>query len=367
MMTHINESSYINAFNCIPGIGPQKLYKLSQYFDSFASAWHADAHNLSSCGFSHKLVDTVIKYRMSIDVAHEWQKCIDHEITLISIFDAQFPKKLKTITNPPFCLYVRGNIDALVIPSVAIVGSRKVSEYGTHATHTLAGDIARADISIVSGLALGTDAHAHKAALENAGVTVAVLGGGIDDRTITPHSHITLAQRIIKSGGALVSEYPCGTEPHRGTFPQRNRIMAGLTDATIIIEAAQKSGTLITAAYAQKYKRTLFVVPGSIFSENARGSNMLIRDNHAQIVLSSADVLSLFHKKQPHNDTHLSFKDKNQETIYHIMTKSPDGIHINQLIKKSTLDTTSISSTLTMLEIDGIIKNIGNQIYIVQK
>lgn len=355
---------YINAFNQIPGIGPQKLYKLSDHFNAFSDAWDADVDELITAGLSQKLAETIRDTRTSIEPAAQWQRCADENISLISVFDDVFPEKLKKISNPPFCLYVRGNTDALNTKSVAIVGSRKISTYGTQATTSITRDIALSDITIISGLALGTDALTHRTTLESGGTTVAVLGGGINDAVITPRSHINLAKDILESGGAVISEYPVDTEPHRGTFPARNRIMAGLADATIIIEAAKKSGTLITAECAQKFDRPLFALPGSIFTENAFGPNMLIRDASATPLLSSTDILDLFHKKQPTSTQTATFTDKNQETLYGIIKKHSDGVHVNQLIKTSSLDATTISSTLTMMEIDGVVKNTGNQTYV---
>ena len=361
------DTQYINAFNHISGIGPQKLFKIAHFFNSFESAWHADEKQLISAGLSPTLTKGVIDHRKNIDVKREWQKCIDENIDLISVLNDFFPEKFKNMQNPPFCLYVRGNIDALHKPSVAIVGSRKISKYGTHATTAFANSIAKEDVVIVSGLALGTDAIAHKGALEAHGKTVAVLAGGIDDATITPHSHLSLSQEIVTNGGTLISEYPIGTEPHRGTFPTRNRLMAMLADAVIVIEATKKSGTLITAEYAKKYDRPLFALPGSIFSDNALGPNMLIQSGCAKPILASNDVLSLFDKKESASKELLTFTDKNHETIYKIISKHPEGIQVNKLIKESNLDTNTISSTLTLLEIDNIVQNIGNQTYITKK
>lgn len=366
-MSQSQDYQFINAFNIIPGIGPKKLYTLSHHFDSFADAWHADEKSLCAAGFAPELVENITLHQSTIDPQKEWKKCTDEKISLLTAHDDAFPHKLRDISSPPFCLYVRGNINELNTPSVAIVGSRKITAYGIHATRTLAADIARSGISIVSGLALGTDSIAHKVALDHQGTTIAVLGGGIDNATITPRSHIGLAHEIIKNNGILISEYPTGTAPSRGTFPARNRIMAGITDATIIIEAAHGSGTLITADYAHKYKRTLFALPGSIFSDNSLGPNMLIKDGIAQPILSSADIIKLFHKKQPAKKNKISLDDKDQEKIYKVIAQNHDGIQINKIIKETSLDTRTVSGAITLMEIDGAIKNIGNQTYIIQK
>lgn len=367
-MAQHNDHIYINAFNHISGIGPQKLHRIANVFETFKDAWNADIKTLQKSGLSHKIIQNINEQRKIIDLHTLWDQLTIHNITLITIHDKNFPKKLTTIIQPPFCLYVRGNIGALQLPSVTIVGSRKISDYGTHATNVFAGDIAHADITIISGLALGTDGLAHRAALNNNKTTIAVLGSGIDDTTITPRTHINLAREILQKNGTIISEYPPGAQPNRGTFPARNRLMVGLADATVIIEATEKSGTLITATYAHKNKRPLFALPGSIFSTNSLGPNQLIQSGKAHALLCSDDILRLFHvNRSPKHKITPHFTDEHQKLLHHILTKNSDGMQINHLIKKSGFDTTTVSSALTIMEIQGIVKNIGNQTYIAQQ
>ncbi len=372
-MSTINaQYAYINAFNLIPGIGPQKLHLISKHFNNFEKAWTADKTELISAKIPIKLADNIIVEREKINIKSEWQKIQDANIKIVTINDSLFPNNLKTITSPPFLLYVRGNIDLLNSQSVAVVGSRKISDYGKHAMTSIINDIAQFGVTIVSGLALGTDALAHREALDIGGATIAVLGGGIDDATITPRSHINLAKQILDNDGAIISEYPIGTQPSRGTFPARNRIMAGLADATIIIEATKKSGTLITASHAHKFGRKLFALPGSIFATNSLGPNILIRDKKATALLCSDDILCIFKdtlkgtQKNNKNKT-IQFENQIQERLFKTIKKHSEGIQINKIIKEINLDATTISSELTMMEIDGLIKNIGNQVYIVIK
>lgn len=358
---------YINAFNMIPGIGAQKLFFLSNYFSSFEKAWHAPTEELALAGFSAKLLSATLLHRARIDPITLWEKMTQANIQLLVFSDPHFPKKLKEIPQPPFCLYVRGNIPALSTPSIAIVGSRKISEYGLRATTLLTGEIARSGITILSGLALGTDALAHRTTVENNGTTIAIVAGGVDDASLAPRSHLPLAHKILKNNGTIISEYPIGTRPSRGTFPARNRLMAGLSDATLVIEAAKDSGTLITAAYAHTYNKKTFVLPGSIFSSQTAGSNELIRGGTAMPLFASTDILMLFHKKHipfPIIEKEHIFSHPDHKTVYN-MIASHDGIPINQIIKKTNLDTTTVSTALTMLEIDGIVKNVGNQTYVV--
>lgn len=361
------DHAYINAFNLIPGIGAQKLFFLSNYFDSFEKAWHAPAEELAKAGFSAKLLSATLLHRTHIDPIALWEHMTRSHTELFVFSDQRFPKKLKEIPQPPFCLYVRGNIPALSTPSVTIVGSRKISEYGLRATTLLTSEITRGGITILSGLALGTDALAHRTALENNGTTIAVLAGGVDDASLAPRSHLSLAQKILDHNGALISEYPIGTKPSRGTFPARNRLMAGLADVTLIIEAAKDSGTLITAAYAHMYNKKTFALPGSIFSPQAAGSNELIRNSTAMPLFTSTDILTFFHEK--HDFLSISQKERtfshpDHKTVYNVIA-SHDGISINHIIKKTGFDTTTVSTALTILEIDGVVKNIGSQTYVV--
>ncbi len=371
MSTKSNDYIYINAFNLISGIGPKKLYLIAEYFDTFEYAWKSTPKNLADAGLSKKLIQDIIDQRQNINPTTEFKKLQDADIQITTIQDKYFPKNLKTITSPPFLLYVRGNLDALKSPSIAVVGSRKISDYGKHVISSIISNVARSGITIVSGLALGTDAQAHRQALESTGKTIAVLGGGIDDATITPRSHINLAKQILDSDGTIISEYPLGTQPNRGTFPARNRIMAGLSDATVIIEAIQKSGTLITASHAYKFGKKLFALPGSIFATNSAGPNMLIRDKNATPLLCADDILNIFSALGEKNSAKSSGQaclsttlSENQQTLYETIKKHPEGVQINIISKQTKLDTSTISSELTMMEIDGLVKNIGNQTYI---
>lgn len=359
------ENIYINAWNMIPGIGAHKLFTIAQNCDSFASAWHMDTDELAKIGLNEKTLESISAARSKINPHIAWQILIQQNTSLITFDHADYPYNLSLISNPPFCLYVRGAVDCLSKHAVAIVGARKISEYGKRATITFASDMARNGITVISGLALGTDAIAHRTTLDHGGATIAILAGGIDDATIAPHSHISLAHDILRNGGAIISEYPPMTQPHRGTFPARNRLMAALADATIIIEAAEKSGTLITAQHARTYHKKIFALPGSIFAENAVGPNCLIRDGYASPLLTSEDILATFAIQKPlliKKD--IVFSDPTQHMLYDLIKKHEEGIQINHLIKESSLSATIVSGVLTILEIDGHIKNIGNQTYI---
>lgn len=212
-------------------------------------------------------------------------------IKAITIKDPEYPKLLKETFNPPTNMYVRGNYKILNKPGIAIVGTRKNTAYGERATDNIAGELAKSGFVIISGLALGIDTIAHKSALKNNGVTIAVLGSSIDGQSIYPKENLKLAEEIIASGGAVISEYPSPTPPTKYTFPQRNRIVSGLSEATLVIEAPERSGALITARYALEQNREVFAVPGDIFSENSIGTNNLIKQG-AKPITSAKEIIS---------------------------------------------------------------------------
>jgi DNA processing protein len=211
------------------------------------------------------------------------------KIKQISVKNNLYPTCLKSINNPPVTLYFQGKI----LPKencFAIVGARHCSGYGKQVALKISKDLAESGLTIVSGLALGIDTLAHLAAVERGLRTIAVLGTGLDEKSIYPKSNIELSKRILRTGGCLISEYPSGTKGAKFTFPQRNRIISGLSMGVLVIEAKIKSGALITAQWARKQGRKVFVIPGSIFSLNSRGCHYLIKKG-AKLVENANDIL----------------------------------------------------------------------------
>ena len=198
-----------------------------------------------------------------------------NNIDIISIEDKQYPNILKEIYDPPICLYIRGNNEILNNESISIVGCRKATDYGRKVARDFAYNISKRDINIISGLAIGIDSEAHLGAVEANKKTIAVLGNGLD--TIYPKENINLSQKILDSGGAIISEYPLGIKPKKENFPARNRIISGMSNGLLVVEAKEKSGTLITVDFALEQGRDVFVVPGNIVSENSVGTNDLIK------------------------------------------------------------------------------------------
>ncbi len=267
----------------------------------------------------------------------------------------KFLQRLSAIDKSPKSLYFIGNLPKTEVKAVAIVGSRKPTSYGKEVAERLAFDLARAGIIIISGLALGIDGIAHKAALEAKGTAIAVLGNGLD--TIYPSSHRNLAQKIIENGGALLSEYKPGTPALPHQFLERNRIVSGLSQAVIVVEAAIRSGTLSTATHALNQGKEIFAVPGNITSPLSAGCNTLIRQG-AIPVTSSEDILEVIAPENKLKQTQLTLGDTPEEvTILKLLTSGMrDG---EELLVSSKLSAPIFNQTLSMLEIKGSIKALG--------
>lgn len=259
------------------------------------------------------------------------------------------------IAKFPKSLYFIGTLPEDHVPTVSIIGTRKPTRYGEEVGYRLAYDLAKQGVAIVSGLALGMDAIAHRAALDAGGITIAVLPGGLD--SIYPKTNATLARRIVASGGALITEYPAATDIHAGNFIARNRIVAAVADGVLVVEAAVKSGTVHTAGFALDYGRPVMAVPGNITSPMSSGTNNLITTG-ARLITSVADVLDEIGVRTPRRQAVLPMGDNAQETV--ILQLIGRGVQDGEeLQKQSELSAAVFSQTLTMLEITQKIRPLG--------
>ncbi len=284
---------------------------------------------------------------------------MNEDIKEIKLSDSSFPSILKEIAKPPKQLFVRGEILPCDKVAIAIVGSRKHTSYGKQVAYDFAYDLAKNGITIVSGLALGIDSEAHKGALDAGGRTIAVLGSGIDEKSIYPYSHKSLAEQIILNG-ALISEYEPGTPALPYQFPERNRIVSGLSVGVLIVEAKEKSGSLITARLALEQNKDVFAIPGQIFSPMSKGTNKLIQQG-AKLVLKPEDILEELEfsgikiKKEEEDFS------KDEKNILKLLKN--EELHTNEIIKISKMPANSVLTNITILEMKGAIKNIGENIY----
>ena len=286
------------------------------------------------------------------------------DIKTIAITDNQYPSLLKQINDPPKTLYYRGDISiAHQQHIIAIVGSRKINTYGNQALKKIAEPLPSQNIIIVSGLAYGVDSLAHKICVSQKKPTIAVLGTGIDDASIYPSSNRTLANNIIATGGLLLSEYPPGTRGQKYHFPARNRIIAGLSTLTIVVQARKKSGSLITSRLATEYNRDVGVVPGPITDPLSEGTNHLLTQG-AYPILESTNITELLGIEQIENQPTLPLQNftPDQEKILQLLSNEP--IHTSHIIEKSQIPIHQLNVILTELELIGYIQNTGNMKYI---
>ncbi|MFA4945423.1 MAG: DNA-processing protein DprA [Lentisphaeria bacterium] len=277
--------------NCLPGIGPARVTRLLMGFGEPAAILRASAGELTAVpGIGEVLARTIAGWEKTVDLQRELGLAERAGVRILTRQDAEYPRRLTEIHDPPLCLYVRGPEGALdrLDRSLAIVGSRHTTPYGCLMAETLATAAAQAGWSVVSGLARGIDTVAHQAVVNAHGCTVAVLGSGLG--RIYPQENLNLARRLVEEGGALVSEFPMAYPADKGTFPMRNRLIAGMTLGTVVVEAGLQSGSLITAGQALEQGRAVFAVPGRVDNPQARGCHALLKDG-ARLVESFSDVL----------------------------------------------------------------------------
>ncbi|MBX4211499.1 MAG: DNA-processing protein DprA [Candidatus Yanofskybacteria bacterium] len=284
-----------------------------------------------------------------------------YPIQLLPETDPHYPALLKEITAPP-PLYCRGDITLLTSPCFAVVGTRQITSYGQEATQHIVRELVRSGLTIVSGLAFGIDSVAHQTTLECGGKTIAVLGSAIDDAGISPRTQLTLARKILAQGGLIISEYPVGSQVHKGTFPTRNRIVSGLSRGVLVVEANEKSGALITAQWALEQNRDVFAVPGSIFWPRSVGPNALIKKG-AKPVLNAQDILEEYPDFQPQMQAHLlpELNPLEQQIITALQEKGPS--FIDTIMHQVNAEASAVIATVSILEIKGLVKHTGNQTY----
>lgn len=284
-------------------------------------------------------------------------------ISLITIEDAQYPSALKTISDPPVFLYYKGSLDILNQPCIGCVGTREISNYGKRVTEEFVPAFVRSGMVVVSGLAKGIDTQCALESLHSGGKTVAVVGHGLG--TMYPKANEKLADRIVQEGGLILSEFPLDQHPDRHTFPARNRIIAGLSLGTVVLEAGEGSGALITADLALEYSREVFAVPGQIFDPNYIGCHKLLAQGRAQLVTSPDDVCKAIGiVASAHTEARPAYtpQDEHEQAVYSALTTMPQSA--SDLVEKAQVDAAIITAKLTMLELQGAAKNTGNGMWV---
>lgn len=364
----MDENFYLYNLHTIPALGPRGIERLLDAFPSPRAMWEAEGDELHRAGIKREKIPEILFAKRNINI-EQGRRLLEKEgIRVISIKDAEYPALLKTISSPPPLLYVKGEMPESNELTLAVVGTRMCSAYGREVTEPLVRDLVLSGFTIVSGMAKGIDTIAHHTVLEENGKTIAVLGSGIDEKSLYPSQNRHLAKRIVTKG-AVLSEFVPGTMPLPEYFPQRNRVIAGLAKGVLVVEAPEKSGALITARFAIDEGREVFAVPGHIFSKNSAGTHRLIQMG-AKLVRGINDILEELHvegRTVPSSASLVSFASLDEKQLMAVFKNQETPIHIDMISQLSGLHINTVSSTLTLMEIDGRIKNLGGGMYTIRR
>jgi DNA processing protein len=355
------DKRYWVGFNLVKGIGAVRLQALRNHFGDLSLAWQAPLVALQAAGLSPKLAERVAQIRASVDLEKYMARMAEKGIQILTWEDELYPGRLKEIDQPPPVLYLRGAITTEDAWTVAVVGTRRVSAYGRQVTEELATFLANNGVTVVSGLARGVDAIAHQFALKAGGRTIAVFGCGID--RIYPPEHTQLAEKMIASG-AILSDYAPGTPPDAANFPPRNRIISGLSMATVVVEAGETSGALITAQFAIDQGRDVFAVPGNILAPQSKGTNRLIAQG-AHPMLSARDlldVLNLTRVTEQREARKILPGNEIEAKLLSVLTHEP--LHMDDIRNQTGLPIERVSATLVMMELKGLVRQVGGMNYV---
>ncbi len=361
MQNDPSDAFYWIGLNSIPGIGRITFRKLVRTFGSAEQALAAAPDALKEPGgLSDKIISAIRSTPWRERAEQEIAAARAAAVSIVTEADAAYPENLRTAPDPPLYLYLRGSITASDARAIALVGTRRPTQYGKTITGRIAEDLAAAGYVIVSGMARGIDTQAHQGALATNGRTIAVLGSGID--VPYPPENRGLMEKIGRSG-AVVSENPFGTQPEAGYFPARNRIISGLSVGTVIIEATEDSGSLITANYALEQRRLLFAVPGNAGTLTSRGSNSLIKQG-AVLVESAADILNLLGReaapKRPAKP--LPPLTADEEAVLPCLGDEPK--HIDRIMAESKTSPGKLGGLLMTLELKGVVKQLPGKYFV---
>ncbi len=356
----MDQKKFWVAFSLVKGIGAVRFRALLNYFGDLESAWLASPDTLMKAGLSERIVEKLVEVRETKDPDKMIRWIDQQNIQVLTWEDETYPTLLKEIDQPPPVLYVKGNIQPENNQTVAIVGTRKITPYGRQVTEEIADYLARIGFTIVSGLARGVDGIAHQTAIHAGGKTYAVLGCGVEQ--VYPPEHKKLAEQIIENG-ALISDYPPGTRPDAANFPPRNRIISGLSQITVVVEAGETSGALITATFAADQGRDVLAVPGNVYAPQSKGTNRLIAQGaYPYTGISSLEALLKVTKHKEVNEPAILPENEIEASLLRIMQNS-DGMHIDEIVAISSLSIDIISATLTIMELKGMVKSVGGMTY----
>ncbi len=358
-----DERSYWVLLSIVAGIGPVRFQRLLDVCGSAARAWRASDTQMAAAGLERRTAESLRKLRASVTPRAVFARLEQLEVATLTLLDDDYPTALRQTADPPPVLFLRGRMLATDGVAVALVGTRRATPYGRTVAEQLARELAAAGVTIVSGLAKGIDTVAHRAALDAGGRTIAVLGNGLDQ--IYPPENTGLARRVVEQdAGAIVSEFPPGVPPDAVNFPRRNRIISGLCSATVIVEAGERSGALITADFALEQGRDVLAVPGSILSPSSAGANTLLKQGATPVTCARdvLDVMGISADSGVDLARGLPKLPPEEEAVFGALGLEPR--HVDELARGLGRGPGEISAALTLLEIKGLVRQVGQMAYV---
>ncbi len=358
----MTELKYWLGFNYVSGIGPAKIQALLGYFNTLEKAWNASDEQLRDIGFDIRAIQSLNEVRQNFDLDQYVRQVETSGVGVVTWGSPEYPELLREIPAAPPLIFLRGQLKPIDRWAVAVVGTRRLTAYGRQVTRDLVAGLVVNGITVVSGLARGIDAVAHRTALEDGGRTIAVMASGIDK--VYPPEHRDLAREIVAGRGAIISDYPFGAEPESSHFPARNRLISGLSLGVIVIEAGERSGALITARFALEQNREVFAVPGNIHSPVSVGTNRLIQQG-GKLVMRVEDILEELNLRMAAEQAvaQVVLPETAEEAAL-ISQLSSQPVHVDELGRLTGMPMSLISSTLTMMELKGMIQQVGGMNYI---
>ena len=371
------QATYWLALSLTPGLGPSRIKKLVEQYGTAERVFQASLTELEATGMRAVSAQSIAT-RKSLELAQEeCGKAIEAHAKIISLSDPEYPSRLKEIYDPPVILFVKGSVEVLAQPGIAMVGTRHPTPYGSGMAERLSTDLAARGLVIISGMARGIDTMSHRGAIAAKGKTIAVLGTGID--VMYPKENTRLAEQIVALGGALISAFPVGTFPAPQNFPIRNRIISGLSAGVLVVKAAEYSGTRITSRLALEQNRDVYAVPGNVTNKNSWGPNTLIKQG-AKLVATWEDVweelpadvqvaLSSMQNESPEPETASLFPDEvtspHEQKILRLL-KADESSHIDQLVEllEDEMSSSEIFAVLFELELNGKIRQLPGKNFV---
>ncbi len=371
------QATYWLALALTPGLGPTRIKKLIEHYGTAERVFHASLTELEATGMRAISAQSLATGK-SLELAQqECAKAAEARARIISLSDPEYPQRLKEIYDPPVILFVKGSVDVLAQPGIAMVGTRHPTPYGSGMAERLSTDLAARGLVIISGLARGIDTASHRGAVAAKGKTIAVLGTGID--VMYPKENTRLTEQIVALGGALITEFPVGTPPAPQNFPIRNRIISGMSAGVLVVEAAEYSGTRITSRLALEQNRDVYAVPGNVTNKNSWGPNTLIKQG-AKLVATWEDVweelpadiqamLSCMQNESPEPETASLFPDQvkspHEKKILNLL-KADESTHIDQLVEllEDEMSSSEIFAALFELELNGKIRQLPGKNFV---